>query len=470
MADTPDGVAEPGAPAPAQGADPEAEPAHREAEPAHREVEPTPTTGSAWTGLLAVGLWAAALAAVRAAALAITEREGHEELRLGAAPLVGREDTSVDLRLLLPLVVGGVLVVVLPRLAARLRWRHLLLVVVLASVAWVAAVNLTRPEGLTRPLERDDEYLVDVAEVGSPGAFLESYPDRIDEYSVHVRSHPPGFLLLLWGMDEVGLGGAAWAAVLVVGAGAAGLASVLVGVREAAGERAARRAAPFLVLAPAALWIGSTADALYAGVGATGVALLLVASGRDSPGRWPGAGPALAGGLVLGLCLTFSYGLWLLGFVALPTLLWRRRWDLLPVAAAGALVVVGAFWLAGFDYLAAFDATRVEVEESVQSTRPFRLFLVLNLVVLGLAVGPAVVAGIARLRDGATWLLVGGALLAVAAADLSGLSKGEVERIWLPFTVWLLAAGSAHRAPARGWLAAQVAVAVAVQALARTGW
>ncbi|OWY59592.1 hypothetical protein B7486_73750, partial [cyanobacterium TDX16] len=197
------------------------------------------------------------------------------------------------------------------------------------------------------------------------------------------------------------------------------------------------------------------------------VSLLLVATGRTGRRSWV---LACAGGLVLGVCLTFSYGLWLLGFVVLPTLLWRRRWKLLPAVGAAALVPVVALSAAGFDYLAAFDATRVEVEESVQSTRPYGLFLVLNLVVLGIACGPAVVAGVARLRDQATWLLVGGALLAVAFADVSGLSKGEVERIWLPFTVWIVVAASAHRPPARTWLAAQVALAVAVQVLARTGW
>lgn len=436
--------------------------------------EPVRRSGPLGWALVAVAGWAAALWFVRQRVLDITAAEGHEALRLGAAPLVGREDAAWGLRVLVPLLVGGALVVVLARLLPKLRWGALLLVVVLASVAWVVALNSTRPDGLVAPMERSDEYLADVPAIDSPRDFLTTYPERIDEYSVHVRSHPPGFVLLLWGMDQVGLGGGGWAATLVVGAGALGLAAVLVGVREVAGEHVARRAAPFLVLAPAALWIGSTADALYAAVGAAGVALVLVASGRggaDAPAdRRRSWALALAGGLVLGICLTFSYGLWLLGFVALPTLWRRRRWDLVPVAAVGALVIVGAFWLAGFDYWAAFDATRVEVEESVQSTRPFGLFIVLNLVVLGIAVGPAVVAGLARLRDRATWLLVGGALLAVAAADLSGLSKGEVERIWLPFTVWILAAGSSHVPPARSWLALQVAFAVLVQTVARTGW
>jgi methylthioxylose transferase len=54
----------------------------------------------------------------------------------------------------------------------------------------------------------------------------------------------------------------------------------------------------------------------------------------------------------------------------------------------------------------------------------------------------------------------------VAAADVSGLSKAEVERIWLPFAVWLLVAVA--RLPAgdrRWWLAGQGVTALAVNHL-----
>jgi len=63
------------------------------------------------------------------------------------------------------------------------------------------------------------------------------------------------------------------------------------------------------------------------------------------------------------------------------------------------------------------------------------------------------------------WLPIA-ATAAVLAADLSGLSKAEVERIWLPFAVWLLVATThlphGHR---RWWLAAQAATALAVNHL-----
>jgi hypothetical protein len=63
------------------------------------------------------------------------------------------------------------------------------------------------------------------------------------------------------------------------------------------------------------------------------------------------------------------------------------------------------------------------------------------------------------------------ALIAVIVADLSGLSKAEVERIWLPFAVWLVAAtGLLPQRQARWWLAAQALLALAVNHLLLTTW
>jgi hypothetical protein len=71
----------------------------------------------------------------------------------------------------------------------------------------------------------------------------------------------------------------------------------------------------------------------------------------------------------------------------------------------------------------------------------------------------------------AGWLLAGSAALAIAAADLSGYSKAEVERIWLPFAVWLLAgAGLLPTGNRRAWLAAQAVVALLVNHLLLTVW
>src|SRR5262249_56731261 len=102
---------------------------------------------------------------------------------------------------------------------------------------------------------------------------------------------------------------------------------------------AARCAAP----APAALWIATSADALFTGVAAAGIAAL--AAG----GRWRAA----LGGLALGACAFLSYGLVLLAPLAVAAVAVRRPRSRdavgdLSVAALGVAAVVVAFAVAGF--------------------------------------------------------------------------------------------------------------------------
>ena len=54
-------------------------------------------------------------------------------------------------------------------------------------------------------------------------------------------------------------------------------------------------------------------------------------------------------------------------------------------------------------------------------------------------------------------------------ADLSGMSKAEVERIWLPFAVWTCLACAELPRP-RWWLAAQAVLALLVNHLLLTVW
>ena len=68
-------------------------------------------------------------------------------------------------------------------------------------------------------------------------------------------------------------------------------------------------------------------------------------------------------------------------------------------------------------------------------------------------------------------MLGAGTVIAVAAATLTGMSKSEVERIWLPFTWWALTL--AVLLPARTHrplLALQAAGALALQHLVITDW
>jgi hypothetical protein len=94
-------------------------------------------------------------------------------------------------------------------------------------------------------------------------------------------------------------------------------------------------------------------------------------------------------------------------------------------------------------------------------------------------VGSAVAAGIARTRDAlrtpsqtrTVVLITLAAVACVVVADLSGMSKAEVERIWLPFEPWMLVAVSLLSARWRRMgLGLQLALALLVQHLLFTGW
>jgi len=132
------------------------------------------------------------------------------------------------------------------------------------------------------------------------------------------------------------------------------------------------------------------------------------------------------------------------------------------------------FLAAGFWWVAGLLATRERYFAGVGGRRPYFDFLVANSACLAIAVGPAVAVALVRVRDRRLWLLVGGALVVVGAAMISGMSKGEVERIWLPFAIWLLPAGAVLAAgrerAATGWLGLQAMAAIVVATVVKATW
>ena len=178
-------------------------------------------------------------------------------------------------------------------------------------------------------------------------------------------------------------------------------------------------------------------DALYAGVAAAAIALFALACVAPARGRREVL-LALAAGLVLGAALMLSYGVAVLGAVVLAIAVARRRPQALAWAGAGVALVLGAFLAARFNWLEGLQATREQYLAGVSRRRPYAEFLVISLAAFALAIGPAAAAGLARLRGGGAWVLAGGGLAALAAAALSGMSKGETERIWLHLAPWLL--------------------------------
>jgi hypothetical protein len=139
------------------------------------------------------------------------------------------------------------------------------------------------------------------------------------------------------------------------------------------------------------------------------------------------------------------------------------------------LAVVGAFSVSGFWWFTGFERVQVIYAASIAASRPYAYFVWANLAAVLCVIGPAVVVGLRRAAAHPRDLPVGVALLAAAGlaaillADLSGMSKAEVERIWLPFAVWLVIP-CALLTRSRWWLAAQAVLALAVNHLLLTVW
>jgi hypothetical protein len=215
---------------------------------------------------------------------------------------------------------------------------------------------------------------------------------------------------------------------------------------------------------------------MFAAVLAWGVALLaLGATGRG----WRADAAAMGGGLLLGYGMYLSYGLALGMLLPIMVVVWTRRWRAVLIAVAAAAAVAGAFTAAGFWWLTGYHDLRIIYAASAALARPYEYFVWANLAAFACATGPAVVAGLRRLggsivaprTEGVTAALVLSAVVAVAVADVCGLSKAEVERIWLPFGIWMvLACARLPARHARGWLIAQATLALVINSLLLTVW
>ncbi len=362
-------------------------------------------------------------------------------------------------------------------LAERLPWRRLLLASYAAGLAWLLALALVDGgDGLSRVLGNPYEYLRTARQVDDVSTLLHTYVDRMPldsdgAWPTHVAGHPPAMLLLFVALVRVGLGGDLAAGVVVTVVAATIAVSVLVTLRALGSEQVARRAAPFLVLSPAAVFLAVSADAVIAAVVAAGIAAL--AASAVSSGRRTWALAALAG-LLLGLSVFLSYGMPLVGVLAIAVLVAARSWRPLPVAVAVAVAVALVFAWAGFAWWDAYPVLRERYVDGVASDRPLSYWWWANLACLAVSAGPLVASGLTCLRrstDRSAGLLVVAAVAMVALADASGMSKAEVERIWLPFVPWLTVACALLPAGWRRWgLALQLVTALVVQHLLYTVW
>ena len=373
-------------------------------------------------------------------------------------------------------------------LAQRLPWRALTLTAWATSCVWAFSLAMIDGwnAGFAGRLTAQHEYLRQVPAVTdiSIGAVVRSFTRRIpdfqpDSWITHIAGHPPGALLTFVWLDRVGLGGGAWAGALCVLVGSSAAAAIIVTLRALNDEACARLAAPFVAVAPTAIWIAVSADGYFAGVAAWGIALLAVSVRANVRA---GAVAAAGAGLLLGWALFLNYGLALMGLLAVAVLICARRprdaLTTLAVAVSAAAAVFAVFTWAGFWWFDGYAFVQQRYWQGIARDRPFQYWSWANLASVVCAIGLGSVAGVSRVFDAGAirrrsgiHLLVLAALIAILAADLSMLSKAETERIWLPFTVWLTATPALLlRSSQPWWLALNIVGALLINHFIFTNW
>jgi hypothetical protein len=423
-----------------------------------------------WAGLVAAGL------ALTALAVALSARVGS-----AGAPFTGRFRWKISAgSLLAPATAVTVLAAVRLGFVERLRWGVLVGASYLAALWWAMSLALVDGgNGFSSPISSPGEYLRDVGAVGShPGHFLSTFVAQSPHYSIATRTHPPGPVLLLWGLGKLGIHRPETIGVILTVLACAYVPLLAVAVRALCHETAARHLMPILVLAPYAVWMAVSMDAIVLLLAAGFVTLGVIGSEEGRSPVW-----ALASGLLLGCDAMLNYAVAWLGVSIVAVFFVRRRPLLNFFAGIGALVPLMVFWIAGFAWTNGLSAAQADFSVRVGPHRSWLLWAFLDLLLLLIACGPAIIRAVRRLHLTPGWPFVVGAGLAVIFALLSGLSRGEVERSWLAFYPFLLipAVAPAVRPPRTGagidagaipfWpVAVGAAGAIVIEAVLRTTW
>lgn len=364
--------------------------------------------------------------------------------RLGtaSAPFLGRFRFEISpLSLVAPIVAVVVLGLARRGKFDSMPWWLLRIGAAVGMFAWALSLALVDGlDGLTRSLTPDN-YLGDVQAVGDdPLGYLSSFTGRSAEHTTATRGHPPAPVLLLWGLQRLGVTGHFSLALFVTAFGALSAPLVLAAIRDVSGEVAARRFAPVIILAPYAIWLAVSMDAVVLTIAAA----MTVAGLRATRHRGlHAAGWAVLAGLLLGLAALFSYAAAWLGLSIVGIYFARRRAALNLFSGLGVLAPVLLASQAGFAWTDGLSVAYADFAKSIEPERSALWWSLISICALLLATGPVLYASLRKLRNTPGWPFLLGAAAAVLFSIGAGLARGGIEHAWLPYFPWLTVAAIA---------------------------
>lgn len=358
-------------------------------------------------------------------------------------------------------------------------------------------------------------YLFDAALAPPTRDLLADFPGASAGLSMHSRTHPPGVLLAIRGLDGISrtlgpagllrlplpraaeaamakeisrarergkpvpaippspLTAVALGILLPLAAAATALPLFSLGLAWGLSDGAARLGAALWLAVPAAVLFTPSVDQALAGVAVVGAAVVVNGPQRGRELR------AFAAGVIVALGCLISYGL----LVTIPFVAWvafsageepwlsGRRWARPALVGVGFAVPLAALaGFAGYDPWASFHTAIAAHREMAVASRSYATWLFANPYDFALLCGPAIavlgVFGLASRRApvGLRRGLLGGAVL-LALLWLSGSVRGEVGRIWLFAMPWVALAAAPAACSADSRLNSTSGLVVAAQTL-----
>ena len=372
-----------------------------------------------WVGVLAVGLLLSALLR-------------HWQAAGSLPPFVRDWHLHVTVAPALAACLGALVVLSgLRRWSDRVPWPYLLPGTFAVSACWTVALALAGTGGLAGRNVPGGLFEAASAIGDSPGAYLRSASQAGSE------GLPRGATLVVWALQRTGLHTASSVGLVLTLAGCLSVPLVLIAVRSLCHEPAARRLAPVLAVAPYAIWMAGSIDGVVLALTAAAIACGTVGSEPNRTPVW-----AAAAGFLLGVASLISYVAWLLAAGVVITYFVRRRPLPNLITGVAFLVPLFAAQLVGFVWSTGFAAARTQVSGASPRQSLVAWLLVDVLAVLAVT-GPAVVASARKIRRTPGWPFLLGAGIGLAFAVATGLSRGDAERVLLPFLPWLLVAAVA---------------------------